>query len=278
MKVEKDLRDSAEIQDERKNGKTARNSVRSFAVLTVCAVFAMVISLGIRGFAENGNGSKVYAASDGGTRSSDEEVAVPTGIAGVVSGVSDTPVSGSTVTRIGSSCEQVIVGQRVQTVKNTTADLNVSSSMENKVNELDARSITLAENPTLMSDEDYDTLLRIVEAEAGSEDIKGRVLVANVIMNRMKSDDFPNTVTEVVWDNSDGVPQFSPTYDGRINEVTVSDETKEAVKQALKGTDYSEGALFFIQKSAAEAHNIKWFEKDLRKLFKYGVHEFYTYK
>ena len=259
MKVEKDLRDSAEIQDERKNGKTARNSVRSFAVLTVCAVFAMVISLGTRGFAENGNGSKVYAASDGGTRSSDEEVAVPTGIAGVVSGVSDTPVSGSTVTRIGSSCEQVIVGQRVQTVKNTTADLNVSSSMENKVNELDARSITLAENPTLMSDEDYDTLLRIVEAEAGSEDIKGRVLVANVIMNRMKSDDFPNTVTEVVWDNSDGVPQFSPTYDGRINEVTVSDETKEAVKQALKGTDYSEGALFFIQKSAAEAHNIKWF-------------------
>ena len=278
MKVEKDLRDSAEIQDERKNGKTARNSVRSFAALTVCAVFAMVISLGARGFAENGNGSKVYAASDGGTRSSDEEVAVPTGIAGVVSGVSDTPVSGSTVTRIGSSCEQVIVGQRVQTVKNTTADLNVSSSMENKVNELDARSITLAENPTLMSDEDYDTLLRIVEAEAGSEDIKGRVLVANVIMNRMKSDDFPNTVTEVVWDNSDGVPQFSPTYDGRINEVTVSDETKEAVKQALKGTDYSEGALFFIQKSAAEAHNIKWFEKDLRKLFKYGVHEFYTYK
>lgn len=278
MKVEKDLRDSAEIQDERKNGKTARNSVRSFAVLTVCAVFAMVISLGTRGFAENGNGSKVYAASDGGTRSSDEEVAVPTGIAGVVSGVSDTPVSGSTVTRIGSSCEQVIVGQRVQTVKNTTADLNVSSSMENKVNELDARSITLAENPTLMSDEDYDTLMRIVEAEAGSEDIKGRVLVANVIMNRMKSDDFPNTVTEVVWDNSDGVPQFSPTYDGRINEVTVSDETKEAVKQALKGTDYSEGALFFIQKSAAEAHNIKWFEKDLRKLFKYGVHEFYTYK
>ena len=127
----------------------------------------------------------------------------------------DTPLSGSTVTRIGSSCEQVIVGQRVQKVTNTAADLNVSSSMENKVNELDARSITLAENPTLMSDEDYDTLLRIVEAEAGSEDIKGRVLVANVIMNRVKSEDFPNTVTEVVWDNSDGVPQFSPTYDGR---------------------------------------------------------------
>nr|WP_303009885.1 cell wall hydrolase [uncultured Blautia sp.] len=278
MKVKKDLRETEEAQDERKNGKTGGNSVRGFAMLTVCAVLAMVISLGTRVFTESGSGNKVYAASDAETAYSDEEVAVPTGIAGVVSGVSDTPSSGSTVTRIGSSCEQVIVGQRVQTVKNTTADLNVSTSMENKVNELDARSITLAENPTLMSDEDYDTLLRIVEAEAGSEDIKGRVLVANVIMNRVKNDDFPGTVTEVVWDNSDGVPQFSPTYDGRINEVTVSDETREAVKQALKGTDYSEGALFFIQKSAAEAHNVKWFEKDLKKLFKYGVHEFYTYK
>ena len=150
MKVEKDLREADGVQDERRNGKTRGNSARSFAVLTLCAV--------------------------------------PTGIAGVVSGVTDTPLSGSTVTRIGSSCEQVIVGQRVQKVTNTAADLNVSSSMENKVNELDARSITLAENPTLMSDEDYDTLLRIVEAEAGSEDIKGRVLVANVIMNAVFTD------------------------------------------------------------------------------------------
>lgn len=280
MKSKKDLREDAIEQDERKSEKVRGNSVRSFAVLTLCAVLAMVISLGTKVFIGNGSG-KVYAASDTkvvSSDSSDEEVVVPTGIAGVVYGVSDTPSSGSTVTRIGSSCEQVIVGQRVKKVENTTADLNVSSSMENKVNELDARSITLAENPTLMSDEDYDTLLRIVEAEAGSEDIKGRVLVANVIMNRVKSENFPDTVTEVVWDNSDGVPQFSPTYDGRINEVTVSDETREAVKQALKGTDYSEGALFFIQKSAAEAHNVKWFEKDLKKLFKYGVHEFYTYK
>ena len=280
MKSKKDLREDAIGQDDRKNEKVRGNSVRSFAVLTLCAVLAMVISLGTKVFSENSSG-KVYAASDTkvvSSDSSDEEVAVPTGIAGVVTGVSDTLSSGSTVTRIGSSCEQVIVGQRVKKVEKTAADLNVSSSMENKVNELDARSITLAENPTLMSDEDYDTLLRIVEAEAGSEDIKGRVLVANVIMNRVKSENFPDTVTEVVWDNSDGVPQFSPTYDGRINEVTVSDETREAVKQALKGTDYSEGALFFIQKSAAEAHNVKWFEKDLKKLFKYGVHEFYTYK
>ena len=75
----------------------------------------------------------------------------------------------------------------------------------------------------------------------------------------------------------DGVAQFSPIADGRISEVVPSDETKEAVKQALEGVDYSDGALFFIQRSAAAKNNIQWFDKNLKKLFKHGVHEFYTY-
>ena len=48
------------------------------------------------------------------------------------------------------------------------------------------RHTALAQSARMMSDEDYDTLLHIVEAEAGTEDVKGRVLVANVIMNRDK--------------------------------------------------------------------------------------------
>ena len=39
MKVEKDLREADGVQDERRNGKTGGNSARSFAVLTLCAVF-----------------------------------------------------------------------------------------------------------------------------------------------------------------------------------------------------------------------------------------------
>ena len=179
--------------------------------------------------------------------------------------------------RIGTSCEQVMVGQRIKVIENNVAEFDVSSSMESKINDLDAKTTALAQSARMMSDEDYDTLLHIVEAEAGTEDVKGRVLVANVIMNRIKNDEFPDTVTEVVWQRIDGVPQFSPTYDGRIYEVSVTDETKEAVRQALEGVDYSEGALFFIQKSEAEAHNVSWFEKDLKRLFKYGVHEFYRY-
>lgn len=191
--------------------------------------------------------------------------------------MNDTASPKKSVTRIGTSCEQVMVGQRIKVIEDNMAEFDVSSSMESSINELDARTAALAESARMMSDEDYDTLLHIVEAEAGTEDVKGRILVANVIMNRIKNKEFPDTVTEVVWQNTNGVPQFSPTYDGRINEVTVTDETREAVRQALEGVDYSEGALFFIQKSEAESQNVSWFEKDLKKLFKYGVHEFYTY-
>lgn len=90
MKSKKDLREDAIGQDDRKNEKVRGNSVRSFAVLTLFAVLAMVISLGTKVFSENSSG-KVYAASDTkvvSSDSSDEEVAVPTGIAGVVTGVS----------------------------------------------------------------------------------------------------------------------------------------------------------------------------------------------
>lgn len=281
MKVKKSLQ---RRNRRRGNAKSGGESLRSFVFLTTCAMLAIIIAVGSKVLG-SGEHSQVYAAAE-----AEETVAsvssesadagrnyLPTGIAGVATGVRETPEPGATVKRIGTSFEQVIVGERVKTVEPGVTEFNVSSSMESTVNDLDSKSITLAESPKMMSDNDYETLLRIVEAEAGGEDLKGRTLVANVIMNRVKHLEFPNTVTEVVWESSNGVPQFSPTYDGRIGEVTVSEVTREAVKQALEGVDYSEGALFFIQKSAAEKHNVSWFEKDLKKLFKYGVHEFYTY-
>lgn len=278
------MKSKKETQKKRKCKKYAKagvGSLHGLFTLTLCAVLALagIIVPKVAGKSEE---KKVYAAAETGEIDSSVmvdagEYTLPSGIAGVVSGVGETPMPGMTVKRIGTSCEQVVVGQRVQTVESSARELNLSESMEMTVNDLDSKVISMAATPKLMSDTDYETLLRIVEAEAGSEDLKGRILVANVIMNRVKNEEFPNTVTDVIWEYKNGVPQFSPTYDGRISEVTVSDETKEAVKQALEGVDYSEGALFFIQKSAAESHNVSWFEKDLKKLFKHGVHEFYTY-
>lgn len=264
-----------------KNKKKENDNFRSFVLLSFCAVFTIVLAVGSK-IAISGEENQVYAASEGNlsevaSSSERDEYQLPTGIAGVVSGVQEEPLPGTTVNRIGTSCEQVMVGQRVQTVTERATELNVKESMASRVDYLDSTVFSLASTARMMTDNDYENLLKIVEAEAGSEDLKGRIMVANVIMNRVNHEEFPNNITDVIFEYRSGVPQFSPVYDGRIYEVTVSDLTKEAVKAALEGTDYSEGALFFIQKNAAEKQSISWFEKELKRLFKHGVHEFYTY-
>ena len=153
------------------------------------------------------------------------------------------------------------------------SDLDFGTEGARKVELLRGISIGISEEQLTMSDEDYNTLLKIVEAEAGGEDMKGKILVANVIFNRMKSLEFPSTVT-VVWENVAGSPQFSPTADGRIHTVTVSAGTREAVNRAIDGENYSKGALFFVEEEYADKSNVAWFKKDLKFLFEYGVHDF----
>lgn len=126
-----------------------------------------------------------------------------------------------------------------------------------------------------LSLEDYENLLRIVEAEAGGEDEKGKILVANVVLNRVESEEFPDSVTEVIFQKDNGVTQFSPVANGRFYAVTVSEETVEAVNKALCGEDYSQGALYFAARKYADSDNMRWFDERLEFLFEHGGHEFF---
>lgn len=134
------------------------------------------------------------------------------------------------------------------------------------------------DTPLLITEEDKEILLRIVEAEATCEDVKGRMLVANVIMNRVLSDGFPDSIAEVVFQNNGVTYQFSPIKDGRYWTVKVSDKTREAVDRVLAGEDYSQGALFFAARSMANKKAMSWFDSSLKFLFRHGVHEFFTNK
>ena len=122
-----------------------------------------------------------------------------------------------------------------------------------------------------LSDRDYQTLLKIVQAEAGNCDRTGRILVANVILNRVESDTFPDTVHSVVYQRH----QFSPVGNGSINRCRVTDTTVEAVDSALAGEDYSDGALYFMNRRASSRKNVRWFDNHLDFLFKHGNHEFF---
>ncbi len=121
------------------------------------------------------------------------------------------------------------------------------------------------------SDKSREILERIVEAEAGDQDVRGRRLVANVILNRVRSKKFPNTVKGVVFAHR----QFSPVSNGSYYHVKVSGTTKKAVRQALNGVDDSKGALYFMWRRGSDSGNISWFDRELTRLFRYGCHEFF---
>ena len=114
-------------------------------------------------------------------------------------------------------------------------------------------------------------LERIVEAESGDQTIKGRQMVANVILNHMKSEKFPNSVREIVFASR----QFSPVSNGSYYRVKVSARTKKAVEKALKEKDNTNGALYFMYRAGSDSSNVSWFDRELTKICEYGCHEFF---
>lgn len=126
-----------------------------------------------------------------------------------------------------------------------------------------------------LTDEEIDILQRIVEAEATGENIKGKILVANVILNRVKDDDFPNTIKGVVFQRDGSTYQFSPIKDKRYWSVKISKDTVKAVERVMQGEDYSKGALYFSARSRADKSSMRWFDSHLDFLFRYGGHEFF---
>lgn len=123
--------------------------------------------------------------------------------------------------------------------------------------------------------EEIKMLERIVEAEATGEDMVGKILVANVVLNRIANDEFPDTVEGVIFQKVGGDYQFSPISDKRYWKVKITKETKEAVQRAVDGEDHSEGALFFMARKLARKSSARWFDNNLKWLFKHGGHEFY---
>ncbi len=154
--------------------------------------------------------------------------------------------------------------------KAKTTDENIIESMSTTTDDAKLTHSVTKDEVTMLE--------RIVEAEATGEDMTGKILIANVIFNRIQDDEFPDTVKEVIFQKVGGDYQFSPIRDKRYWDVSVSKETKEAVQRAIEGEDHSEGALYFMARKRAKNSNAKWFDKNLDWLFKHGGHEFYKHK
>ena len=76
-----------------------------------------------------------------------------------------------------------------------------------------------------LTPEEYTVLAHCVEAEAGNQDVYGRQLVVDVVFNRVDSDEFPDNVIDVIYQEH----QFAVVTDGRIDKVTPSEDTYKAI-------------------------------------------------
>lgn len=114
-------------------------------------------------------------------------------------------------------------------------------------------------------------LKKIAMAEAEGEDTEGKALVMLVVLNRVWSDEFPDTIEEVIMQNG----AFTPVSNGRYDSVEPDADCQKALE--LITTDHwdgSQGALYFERTEGQST----WHSRNLIKLFEHGAYTFYTEK
>ena len=94
-------------------------------------------------------------------------------------------------------------------------------------------------------------LARLVYAEARGESYKGKVAVAAVVLNRVRSSSFPNTISGVIYQSN----AFESVSNGSINKTPDSDCLR-AAREAMNGWDPTGGCLYFY--NAAQVSTGSW--------------------
>ena len=105
-----------------------------------------------------------------------------------------------------------------------------------------------AQTNTAVSASDRELLAAIIYCEAGNQNHTGKVAVGNVVMNRVNSAKFPNSISSVVYQRG----QFSPAGSGWLNRVlkrgTVPADCYAAADEALAGSKPVGGSVFFMRR------------------------------
>lgn len=146
--------------------------------------------------------------------------------------------------------KQVYLTQDKEPVEDTTEETEETTEVlpvrsdKIVVYNISANAAVFYEAPSypelIPEDDDIQLLAACVEAEAGNQSLYGKRLVADVILNRVDSDIFPNTIHGVITQPH----QFSTYWNGAMDKAEVTDETYQAVYMELNQISYP-GVVFF---------------------------------
>jgi hypothetical protein len=102
-------------------------------------------------------------------------------------------------------------------------------------------------------------MYRLVEAEVTAYGIEEKMNVAHVLINRVYSNQFPNTIEGVIFQER----QFSCIADGRYDDAMISKSSVDAVDLAIRNKDLTYGSLYFMSEAASDSGNVSWFKSKL---------------
>ena len=113
-------------------------------------------------------------------------------------------------------------------------------------------------------------LSRIISAESRGESLHGQIAVGNVVLNRVESPDFPDTIPGVIFDRVDGI-QFEPVKNGTVYDTPTA-QSVEAARRALDGETVIGDALYFYAPALSQG---VWINANRTYAQTIGCHRFY---
>lgn len=144
------------------------------------------------------------------------------------------------------------------------------SSATNKYSVSSGDSRLLKSGDKFYREDEVYWLARIISAESRGEPMKGKIAVGNVVLNRVRSSAYPNTIYGVIFDKRYGI-QFSPVANGTIYNTPTA-ESIIAAKICLEGYTLSNEILYFLNPDVVSS---SWITKTRPYAFKVGNHAFY---
>lgn len=111
-----------------------------------------------------------------------------------------------------------------------------------------------------LSQNDLNIMAHVVYGEARGEPFNGQVAIAAVILNRLHSSKFPNTIPGIVYKPG----AFSAVSDGQVN-LTPNAEAKRAVMDAVNGMDPSHGAIYYFN-PAKTTNAFMWSQPEITQI------------
>ena len=108
-------------------------------------------------------------------------------------------------------------------------------------------TVQIEEDPDAKQAHEANTrmLAKLVHAEAGNQDRLGKQLVVDVVLNRVDSADYPDSIPEVIYERHGRTWQFTTAGNGMLSEAVPTADDYAAVYTELNGERFDDQVLFF---------------------------------